>query len=337
MNNKIHRNIWFFGLLISLMFAGDEARIGTGAGMQLLVPVGARGIAMSGADIAYSSGLESIYWNPAGLGSLEGPSGLVSNMTMFNDISVNYFATGATFGKVGQFALSIKSIDMGNIGVTTVEDMDGNSGAVFSPTLATIGLTYGKTLQDRVNVGVTMKTIYESIPRALAQAYAFDIGVQYSNLANISGLGLALVLKNIGTNMHYSGSALTDQATGGNDLTDFYNREASSDPIPSTYSMCLSYRSPMGVTLGGTFISHNFSYDEVSVGGEYVFSNMLYLRGGLLTGLVDEVSKDDVLYSMSFGAGIKYKLMGMILTLDYTYRGQKFFDGNQLFSLGVQY
>jgi hypothetical protein len=101
--------------------------------------------------------------------------------------------------------------------------------------------------------------------------------------------------------------------------------------------MCLSYKSPVGLILGGTFTSHNFSYDEVSVGGEYVFSNMLYLRGGLLTGLVDEVSKDDVLYSMSFGAGIKYKLMGMILTLDYTYRGQKFFDGNQLFSLGVQY
>ena len=64
---------------------------------------------------------------------------------------------------------------------------------------------------------------------------------------------------------------------------------------------------------------------------------MLYLRGGLLTGLVDEVSKDDVLYSMSFGAGIKYKLMGMNLTLDYTYRAQELFDGNQLFSLGVQY
>ena len=76
-------------LTLTVLIGGDESRIGTSGGNQVLVPVGARGIAMSGSDRVFSSGLESVYWNPAGLARIESPSALASNMDLFNDIGVS--------------------------------------------------------------------------------------------------------------------------------------------------------------------------------------------------------------------------------------------------------
>ena len=57
--------------MFAVLIAGDESRIGTSGGNQVLVPVGARGIALAGSERVYSSGLESIYWNPADLPDLK--------------------------------------------------------------------------------------------------------------------------------------------------------------------------------------------------------------------------------------------------------------------------
>ena len=67
--------------------------------------------------------------------------------------------------------------------------------------------------QIRAFFGITGKLVYESIPRASASALALDVGVQYTGLNDVEGLGLALALTNIGTDMHYEGSGLTSQAT----------------------------------------------------------------------------------------------------------------------------
>ena len=52
---------------VTQVYAGDGSRIGTAAGVQVQVPVGARDLAMGGSDIAYTKGLSAMYWNPAGL------------------------------------------------------------------------------------------------------------------------------------------------------------------------------------------------------------------------------------------------------------------------------
>ena len=50
------------------LFAGDVSRKGSTGADQLLVPVGARGIGTGGAFHSSLYGLESVYYNPAGLG-----------------------------------------------------------------------------------------------------------------------------------------------------------------------------------------------------------------------------------------------------------------------------
>ena len=324
-------------LTLAVLIGGDESRIGTSGGNQVLVPVGARGIAMAGSERVYSSGLESIYWNPAGLARSENPNVLASSMDLFNDVGVNYFGASSNFDKLGSIGVTVKSIDMGDIPVTTVEDMDGLGGGTFRPTLSTFGLTYANSFSDRAYFGVTGKVVYESIPRATASAYALDIGVQYTGLAGIENLGLALVLNNLGTDMHYTGSGLTNTATGDNGVPDFYNLESSYDKLPSTYNMSLSYQ-VAGATLGMTYTSHNFSYDELNLGAEYTLMDMIHLRAGMTSPMLEEDSanNDETLFSMNFGAGLHYSLYGANLVVDYTMINQSdSFNTSNVFSVGI--
>ncbi len=323
--------------MFAVLIGGDESRIGTSGGNQVLVPVGARGIALAGSERVYSSGLESVYWNPAGLARSQSPTVLASSMDLFNDMGVNYFGASGNFDKLGMLGVTVKSIDMGDIPVTTVEDMDGLGGGTFKPTLTTMGVTYANSFSDRSFFGVTGKIVYESIPRATASALALDIGVQYTGLAGVDGLGLALVLNNIGTDMHYEGSGLTGQGTTEDGISDFLNREASYDKLPSTYNMSLSY-SVAGAILGMTYTSHNFSYDELNLGGEYTLNDMFHLRAGFTSPMLEEDSMNDgeTLYSMNFGAGLKYSLYGVNLVVDYTMRNQSdTFNTSNVFSVGL--
>jgi hypothetical protein len=323
-------------LALGTLFGGDESRIGTSGGNQVLVPVGARGIAMAGSERVFSSGLESVFWNPAGLARSTSTSALATNMEMFGDVGVSYFGVASPIGEMGALGVTVKSIDMGDIPVTTVQDMDGVGGGTFKPTLSTFALTYANAFSDRAFFGVTGKLVYESIPRVSASAMALDIGVQYTGFANIDGLGLALALTNIGTDMHYSGSGLTSQAVGADGVTDFYNAEASHDKLPSTYNMSLSYN-VSGAILGMTYTSHNFSYDELNFGAEYTLMDMVYLRGGLTSAMLEEDSLNDgeTLFGTNFGAGLKYALYGVNLVVDYTYRGTDTFDPSSVLSVGL--
>tara|TARA_Y100000310_G_scaffold341213_1_gene439643 strand:+ start:16 stop:621 length:606 start_codon:yes stop_codon:yes gene_type:complete len=199
-----------------------------------------------------------------------------------------------------------------------------------------MGLTYANAFSDRANFGVTAKVVYESIPRASASAFAFDIGVQYTGFAGMDGLGLALVLNNIGTDMHYEGSGLTSAAQGDNGISDFYNLESSYDKLPSTYNLSLSY-SAAGAILGMTFISHNFSYDELTLGAEYNLMDMVSLRAGMTSPMLEEDSSNDgeTLFGVNFGAGLKYSLYGVNMVVDYTMRNQGTFDTSNVLSLGL--
>lgn len=321
------------------LFAGDADRVGTAAGTQVLVPVGARDLAMGGADVATTAGLSAIYWNPAGFSMLKTTAaGQFSTMTIFNDIKVNYLAVGFRSGRFGSIGVSLKSFDFGDIPLTTIEDMDGASGKTFAPTFTTAALTYSRRLTDAIAVGFTGKLIYESIPRASASAFAFDMGIQYKNLGQINGLNIGLVVKNIGTNMRYSGSGLLAQATEeGSSYQDFRSRQASSDQLPSTVELGLSYQRNIAensnLIVSGTFQNNNFDNDRIKIGAEYMFNDLIALRGGYLFN--QNVESADALYRFTLGVGLHYNLAGTDLTLDYAYRDSQYFDGNNLFSLQI--
>lgn len=324
-------------MAFSTAYAGDPSRIGTAAGEQLLVPVGARDLAMMGSNAAFSQGLDAIYWNPAGFSQMNNTAaGVFSTMGILGDINVNYMALGFKLGKYGSLGFSLKSFDFGDIPLTTNEDMDGVSGATFSPSFITGGLTYAKRLTDVIMVGATAKLVSERIDRASATAFAFDVGIQYHDIGSINGLSMGLVVKNIGTNMQYSGSAFLTQATdAGGTTTDFRERPVASNQLPATVELGVGYKRNINennaVIFNGNFENHNFGNDSYKLGLEYAYTDLIFLRGGYK--ILNSVDSEDQLNRWTLGVGLHYKLGGTDLSFDYTYRESQYFSGNNMFQL----
>jgi hypothetical protein len=324
---------------VTSVFAGDGDRTGTAAGVQVLVPVGARDLAMAGSNLANTSGLSAIYWNPAGLSSLnQNATAVFSTMNMFEEVRNNYFALGFKLGKFGSLGLDLKSITFGDIPVTTNEDPDGNFSGTFSPTFVTSGITYSRRLTDAIQVGATGKLIYESAPRISASAFAFDAGIQYHSFGGVRGLSLGLAVKNIGTNMTYGGSALTNrvQIVGVNQSR-FVDNIAQQDQLPASVELALGYQRELNennaVLLAGNFRNNNLGNDGFSFGLEYAYGDLVFLRGGYMG--MDATSSADTNYRFALGLGLKYATGGTDLIFDYTYRDSQYFTGNSMFSFMI--
>lgn len=327
-------------LLISgSLFAGGGNRNGTAGATQLLIPVGARGIAMSGATLTDASGIEALFWNPANVARGDyGVEAVFSNMSHVADIGVSYGAVAAKVGTFGTVALSIKTLDIGDIATTTVDKPDG-TGAFYSPQFTTIGLTYSAALSDRIAVGLTLNYITEEIDLVSSSGVAFNIGISYMNLANIDGFSLAIVIKNLGPQMTYEGSGLsvTADVPSFNRPNQYYRIDAASFELPSTLEIGLGYQYDINefnsLQLAGSFENANFFEDEYRLGAEYAYNDMVFIRGGY--SLMPELAEESKIYGLTAGFGIKYNLGGVDLAVDYAYREVEYFDASHIFSVGI--
>lgn len=325
-----------FLMYSTIAFAGDDSRKGTTGAEQLLIPVGARSISTAGAFISNVSGLESIYYNPAGLDVSKKTEVMFNFMSYLADINVSYFALGTQLGNLGSVGLSIKTFDFGNIPVTTVEAPDGD-GTTYSPSFYTVGLTYSKVISDRVTIGTTAKLISEKIMQASATGFALDFGVQYRLPGNLS---IGAAVKNIGTDMKYAGQDLQTKTTvpgaPAGSTQGSYEAVTESFQIPSYFELSTSYdlniNESNNVILGTTFRNNNVMEDQLVFGLEYGFMNLFFVRSGYDMLLQNASSS---IYGINFGAGINYSFgSGMDFTLDYAYRDVKDFpQPNHVFTV----
>ena len=334
-------------LAASDLYAGGGRRNGSGGASELLIPVGARGIALGGSTLANSYGLEALFWNPANIARVGDYSTnvLISHMEHIADIGVEYGAISTDIESFGSLAFSIKSLAIGDIPVTTVSNPDG-TGALFSPTFLTMGLTYARMLSDRIAVGLTANLISEEIDRVSATGVAFNVGVSYSDFADITGLSIAFVMKNIGPEMKFDGPGLLIEAQTP-DFTrsgELYKIDAAPFELPSIFELGASYQLNIdeqnSLQLGGVFSNNNFYGDELKGGLEYGYDNTFFVRAGYFAATNMETefssSSDYNTYGFNAGFGLSYDIGGAMLILDYAYRAVQY-DGlgdNHAFSLG---
>ncbi|MDH4071089.1 MAG: PorV/PorQ family protein [Ignavibacteria bacterium] len=328
------------GLVIAMTgpaHAGRGDKAGTSAAPELLIPIGARDFAVGGSTLASTSGIEAIYWNPAGLARMNSSSeAMFSHMNYIADIGVEYIAVASTFEGFGSIGFDIKSLSMGEIAVTTEDNPDG-TGERFSPTYLVLGLTYSRLLTDRISVGLTASMISERIDRVSATGIAFNVGLQYSNFANVSGLGIGVAVKNIGPSMTFDGSGLIRQGTTTNTSRPAtpVKLQAQSDELPSTIELGLAYtyrpQDNHALNFTGLFVNNNFSDDEYKLGLEYGFDNTFFLRGGY--NFSQETQADSYIYGLTAGAGLNYNFSGMNVTFDYAFRDVELFQSNHVFAI----
>lgn len=344
------KNVFFKGLLVILvvlmatsgLYAGDTDRKGTAAAPELQIPVGGRNFALAGSDIAGTGGVDAIYWNPAGLSMLNGGSVAFSSMSYMEgaDIAVNYFSGGYNLG-FGTVGVSFKSLNAGDIPLTTNEDPLNESGATYTADITILGLSYANKFSDAISFGVTMNYISEGIPQASQTGLAFDFGLQYRNLGGINNLDFGVVAKNIGPDLTYEGTAFWHQGSvDGSVIPEyFYSIPTETYVLPANYQLGLTYNVRIDADnvakVSGAFVSENLDSDRIVVGGEYGFMDMLFVRAGY-TNSPQNTSNQNV-YGLTGGAGLKYAFGNVTLKADYVYQQMEWFGANHLFNLGVDF
>jgi hypothetical protein len=327
-------------LVNTAAFAGGGDRVGTSSGVQLLIPVGARYLAMSGAAAAFCEGVESIYWNPAGMAKMSNrANAMFSYMPWIADIGVSYGAVAIEMGNIGVFGASIKALNIGEIAVTTADKPDG-TGEVFSPTYFTLTTSYAKTLTDQVSFGANINLISERLPRASATGLALDAGIQYKNVGGMEGLLLGVVIKNVGPNMKYDGPGLYRRAQDQDSEKQISNLKisAASFELPSQVELALAYQTEVSdvgsVTATYVFQNNNFQHDMNTLGGEFNFKDLAFVRAGYTMGL-DMADDYEYIFGPTFGAGVHLKSGGVDFWIDYAFNQREYFDSGNIFSVKI--
>ena len=339
-------------------YGGDlagGARNGTSSAVSLLIPQGAAYLSGGGA-VATATGVGAAYWNPAGMSrAANNLETTFSQGSHFAVMSVMFAGAAVKQGK-NSFGISVRSLDVGEIPVTTVFAPDG-TGEKFSPSNFTAGLTVSRMMSAKTSMGVTINSTTEGFRRVKGNALTLDAGVQYSDFLNITGLDVGVAVRNFGRPMRYEGSGLLTKAVevGTDRLTQFMSIEPAEFDVPMLFEMGAAYDVMPGLQVAGTYESNNFEQDKVKVMGSYSLPGLLTVRAGMLlemetvertddsrTTTVDESSdkvKFDNLYDgVSFGGTVYLqRYLGVNASIDYAYipTGYDGFDASSVFTLNV--
>ena len=227
--------------------------------MQFLkIGADARGNALSGAVISAVSGVESIYWNPAGLNELEGREALVTYNHWLAGMNYIYggFGMPLLISKLGKVGGSVTFVSEGSIEQVgeTIQDLS----SLGSYDLSVSG-AYGMRL-GKIEVGGALRFITKSVFGYQSTGAAVDIGGKMKFLDN--RLSAGMVAKNLGW-----ASAVGDKPDG----------------LPMMYQAGVSYRYVQKDNSIEGMVSSDIMIDElpyVNAGIEYGYREALYIRVG---------------------------------------------------------
>jgi hypothetical protein len=317
-------------LLAGPAWAGTEERLGTGGNSAARIMVGARSVALAYSDLASVSGVEALFGNPAGLARGDaGTEVLFSHANYIADMDLNYVAVAQSVGVLGRVGLDVKVLSIGDI-IRTTEDAPDGTGDIIQPTFTTLGLSYAKSLTDRVNFGGSVKLISEKVMQTGATNVSFDFGFQYDT--GVRGIRLGAAMQNFGGSQHFTGEDTDRNLVLPEDDPQAANRTlsltTSQAELPSLFSGSVSWPAMVGVnalSFHGVYQSNSFNVDEFRVGGEYTYRKQFALRLGYKM-----TSNSDEIFGLTYGLGVQIPLGSTKMDLDYA--GQSvsdFFDDVQ--------
>ncbi|HET7790537.1 MAG TPA: PorV/PorQ family protein [Gemmatimonadales bacterium] len=328
--------------------SNPTTRVGTRGANFLEIGVGARGQAMAGAYASVAEGVTALYWNPAGIAEIEGPSAAITITKLYGDLGINHTFAGAAMpiGGGGVFGLAITSLSSGDIERTTEAFPDGGDptfGRTFSYTATAAGLYYGRRLTDRLNIGFGVKYASEGIDNAQAHYVGVDIGTMFRT--GLYGTRIAASLSNLGTSGRFQGAAIDTFMVGNNGTVPFQGG-TSSLQMPTLFRF--SIRSDM-VGASDALLSTNKDHDlmaiaeadnaidtdiQLTLGVQYSFRNMLFARIGKKWYNEKQTAFRSASYGLSFGGGVRLPLSGgRGFDFDYAYTNMGELNNVQVFSL----
>jgi hypothetical protein len=316
-------------------------RLGTAGASELLIPMGARAIGAAGADIAALSSTDALYFNPAGLAGLGNTEFEFNYMSLFADMNISYFSLGTKLSRFDAVAFGLQALNIGDIPVTTIENPEG-TGETIQPTFFTLSAAYSRQFTDRIRFGLTGKLVSERIGEMNASALALDIGLQYRSPL---GVDVGVVMRNFGTSLKFDGSGIEFDSPVPNAnpyaTTRKTKLDMASHELPSNLGLGLSYKFSWGedhvVNAAAQYLNSSYAMDEILVGAEYGFHNMVFAKAGYTATLFpsnDDVAKESE-YGLTAGFGVRIPIGARSVRFDYAYRSMDIFEANQCLGISI--
>ncbi|MBI1966735.1 MAG: PorV/PorQ family protein [Gemmatimonadetes bacterium] len=326
------------------------SRVGTRGANFLEIGIGARGLALAGAYTALAEGVTSLYWNPAGIGEMEGPAAAVSVQQLYGEDGLDHSFVGGVLpvGTNGAFGISLTQLTSGDIERTTEAFPDGGDpafGATFSYSATAAGLYYGRRLTDRLAIGIGLKFVTEGIDNAKANYYGLDVGTKFRT--GLYGVHIAASLANLGSSSRFQGAAIErfsiDEFRPG-----FTQVQFSTTGVQMPTLFRFSVRSDVfgasDAVLGANPM-HNFvalaefqdAIDtdvQLLMGAEYSYRELVFLRGGKRWVNEKETDFRSGSHGLAVGGGVRLPLGGSRrLSFDYAFTDMDELNNIHVFSI----
>lgn len=224
----------------------------------LKVGVGGRPAGLGEAYVAAANDPTAIYWNPAGLDRSSGTVAVFSHNSWLQSIRADFLAISfPAFG--GAIGLGLNMQTIPDIELRTIPSPAPIG--VFDARDLSLALAYSRPIRGNVQLGLTVKYLYEKIHVESAAGFAVDAGVLIRNL--VGGLNAGASLQNIG-----------GMGNLRNDKID----------LPLLARVGVAYNPERLASGAVTLLSEAMvvfdGESSVAIAGEYVFQKSLGLRGG---------------------------------------------------------
>ncbi|HDL01962.1 MAG TPA: PorV/PorQ family protein [candidate division Zixibacteria bacterium] len=244
-------------LFSSRLFAGDiNADAGTSSFPFLKINISARAVAMGGAFTGLANDESALYYNPAGIISIEDTKYIVGYHDYFFDMQSGFlgYVKPINIKRTIGFYLSYL-----NYGSFTRSDSLGNTLGDFGGGDLLFAFSVAQRKNHNLSYGATAKFIYEKIDTYSATGIAFDLAAKYNSDRGHFGAGL--MLQNVGLQLSSLGS--------------------SKDKLPTTIRTGISYQ-PKGMPM---LISSDLilpiDNDLIfAIGADYLNFKPFYIRLG---------------------------------------------------------
>lgn len=258
-------------------FAGNEDRAGSAGASQLLINPWTRSTAIGDAGISHVNGLEATFTNIAGLAFTDKTQIKFDRTNWLGSAGIGLSSAGIAqrISESDVIAVSIQSLNFGDINITTVDLPDGGIGQ-FSPRMNVFNIGYARSFSASIYGGVNFKVISENISNLKATGMALDAGIRYVT-GEQDQVKFGIALKNVGPVMRYKGDGLSIEANYLNDgnITTLEQRSATYE-MPSLLSIGGSYdfifSENSKLIASAAFTANSFQYDQYRVGVDYGLS-----------------------------------------------------------------
>lgn len=143
----------------------------------LRLDMSARAASLGGSFTANTDDPNVLFYNPAGMYTLQGSPASFSFLKHLLDINVASVTYSQNFEGIGRFGAGIKYINYGKF--PNADEFGYRNGGEYGASEAAFIVGYAGSLDNNFNYGANIKYIFSGIADRSSSALGFDLGIQY--------------------------------------------------------------------------------------------------------------------------------------------------------------